>query len=408
MAAILIAASILLVGNGLQNTLLSVRANFESFSLLITGLLMSAYYVGFILGCRLTPSLVIRVGHIRSFTALASVSSAIALMHVLFVEPVSWVGLRAISGFCFAGMTMILESWMNEKATNENRGSFLSIYRVIDFSATTLGQWLLTLADPKGFALFAAVSVLISVALVPVAMTTIDAPRQLNRAGLNLKKLFAVSPLSAVGTFAVGCSNGAFWAIGPVFVIGLGYSVQETASFMSLVILAGAVSQWPLGRFSDIFDRRKVIIAVGLGACVAGVVGFLLAAQSVNFLLLSAGLFGCFALPLFGLCVAHANDFAAQDEYVEINGGLLLLYGVGAVFAPLMATMMINLVGPSSLFLHTALVHGLFTLYGMYRMTQRATRPAEEQEKYVPVPRTSPIIFQLDPRTPEKESDSSQ
>lgn len=403
LAAILIAATILLIGNGLQNSLLAIRANFEGFSLTITGLLLSIYYVGFIVGCRATPWLVMRVGHIRCFTALASVASTSALIHILIVEPTSWLILRAASGFCFAGLTMIVESWMNEEATNENRGSVLSIYRILDFIAATVGQWLLTIADPKGFALFLGVSILISLSLVPVALTTTRMPRQITSSKLNLKKLFQISPLAAVGATCVGTANGALWAIGPVFVLGIGFGIHEAAAFMSSIILAGALAQWPVGYLSDLVDRRKVLISVSGIACICGLALFFVGAQSLNSLLICAGLLGFFALPMFGLCVAHANDFATADEYVEVNGGLLLLFGIGAVIGPVVASFFMEHIAPSALFLHTAIIHCSLVLYGLYRMTQRAPVPLEEQGPYVPVPRTSPVVFELDPRAPEKE-----
>ncbi|MEL6363666.1 MAG: MFS transporter [Pseudomonadota bacterium] len=210
LAALILAAAILICGNGLQNTLLAVRANLEGFPFWQIGLLTSAYFVGFIAGCQQTPAIVRSAGHIRAFTALASIASASALAHAIAVDSVVWVGLRVITGFSLAGVQMIIESWINEKTPNEARGKVLASYRIVDLGATMAGQGLLAVASPEGFILFAIISILISLSLVPVALTKSSAPQPIAEAKLDLKKLTAVSPLAAFGSFAVGAANGAF------------------------------------------------------------------------------------------------------------------------------------------------------------------------------------------------------
>lgn len=402
-AALLIATAVLLTGNGLQGTLLSVRANLEGFPLPVIGMLMSTYFVGFILGCRYTPKLVRNVGHIRAFTALASVASASALAHALAVEPVTWMALRAVTGFCFAGLAMIIESWINERAANENRGTVLSIYRMVDLAATTGGNLLLTLADPMGFTLFALTSILISVSLVPVALTTAMAPEPIAQARLNIRKLMRVSPLGVAGVFSVGIGNSVFWAVGAVFVLRLGYSIDVAASFMSTVIIGGALSQVPVGYLSDRFDRRIMIIIFAVLGGASAIFIALKAEVSVTWLLAGAAGYGFFGMTIFGLSIAHSNDHVEPDEYLETNGGLLLLFGVGSVLGPVLGPTLMAVYAPPALFYYVAGVNALLLIYGLYRMTRRPPVPEGDRDDYIVAPRTTPAIFELDPRVPDDE-----
>ncbi len=404
LSALLLAAFILIAGNGLQATLLSVRGNIEGFPLSLIGLLMSAYFFGFILGCRYAPHLVKRAGHIRAFTALASVASASALAHAMAVEAGVWIGLRAVTGFCLAGLYMILESWINETATNETRGSILAVYRITDLTAVTVGQLLLASADPAHFTLFAVVSILISLALVPVALTTAAAPQPISNAALDLRKILRISPLAAAGCFAVGAANGAFWAVGPVFVQRLGYEISLVAAFMSAVVIAGAASQWPLGFASDRVDRRYVIIAVAAACAASGVALGLAGGQAAALLLTGGVAFGFFAMPLFGLAIAHANDRAEPDEYVSLNAGLLLLYGAGAVAGPVIAPLIMQGAGAGALFFYTSGVYSLLALFGLYRLTQREGVSEDHREDFVSVPRTSPGVFEMNPHLEPDEA----
>ena len=398
LAALLIAAFFLIAGNGLQGTLLAVRGHMEGFPLLMVGFLMSAYFAGFIAGCRIAPLMVKRVGHIRSFTALASVASAAALAYALAVHPVVWIVLRVVTGFCMAGLYMIIESWINENATNERRGRILSVYRVTDLVAATLGQAMLAVADPAKFALFAIVSILISLALVPVALTNSAQPRPISSAKLDLAKLFRISPLAAVGCLSVGAANGAFWAVGAVYVQQLGYDVRTVAIFMTTVVIAGALSQWPLGLASDRVDRRWIIIAAASLCSASGAMLALTGGVSGETLLYGAFAFGFTAMPIFGLSVAHANDRAEPHEYVTLAAGLLLLYGAGAVLGPIISPLAMNVFGPQALFIHVAVIYGVLSVFGLFRVILRDPAPQSSRETYVSVPRTSPTVFEFDPR----------
>lgn len=408
-AALLVAAGLLYTGNGLQSTLLAVRGGQEGFSPLIIGLVMSAYYLGFILGCRITSIFVANVGHIRVFTALASIASAAALAHALFVDPIFWMVLRVITGFCFAGVAMVAESWINERANNANRGKVLAVYRIVDLSALTVGQLLLLVASPDGFVLFGVVSILVSIALVPVALTRVSAPLPITATRLDLPRLFTVSPLAAIGCTLTGLGNTAFWALTPVFVQQGGLGTQAVASVMAVSVVAGALTQWPLGMLSDRIDRRWTIL-LGAAGTVAGSLFFVGMAEAPTYYNAAAALFGAFALPLFGLCVAHANDQADPDSYVAINGGLLLLYGCGAVAGPLVASAAMGLAGSAGLFLFIAGVNGVLVVVGLVRMLVHAPVPVEDREDFFAVTPTvtSPVAFEMDPRAPEEAEEEEQ
>lgn len=394
-SSLLLAAAILFAGNGLQGTLLSVRGNLEGFPTALIGLLMSAYFGGFILGCRFNPIFIKSVGHIRTFVALASIASAATLAHPLVVDVAAWAALRAVSGFCFAGLVMVLESWINERAHNANRGRILSVYRIVDLGATFAGNALLATASPQGFQLFALVSILVSLALVPVALTPIEAPKPIRTARLDLAKLYAVSPAAALGAPLVGLANAAFWAVGPVFAQESGFDQEGIALFMSSVIVGAALSQWPLGWLSDRVDRRYVMLGGAL-ACVAASLALAQYGPNSADLLAALGFaVGAFMIPMFGLTAAHANDHAAPEDAVATNGGLLLLHAGGSVVGATLGAWVMSLFGPPALFHYVAAVYAIFAAVCLFRMARRAA-PVEGKTPFAPVPKTaSPSLFEI-------------
>jgi MFS family permease len=273
-----------------------------------------------------------------------------------------------------------------------------SIYRIIDLGSNMAGQFLLTVADPMGFPLFCFVSILISLSLVPVAMTRSSAPPPLHGARIRLRKLYRASPLGLAGSFAVGLANGAFWGLAPIFVQGAGHPVATVAYFMSLTVLGGAVFQWPIGYASDLFDRRKVLIANAFLAVALGVAVAVMGDTSVEVLLGLAFLYGGAIMPIYSLSIAHANDHVAPTDFVEAAGGLLLVFGVGASLGPYAASSAMQQFGGWALFGYTAVVHGALGLFGLYRMTRRPPVPLTDQESFISVPSTSPAVAELDPR----------
>ena len=396
--ALLISAAILLAGGGLLATLVSVSADLNGFPLVAIGFLSSAYFAGFMAGCLATPHLVRRVGHVRVFAALSSLVAACTLSHMLLVNVPSWAVLRALTGFSFAGLYILIESWINEKTPNESRGQVLSIYRIVDLTAITVGQFLLTLADPKSFVLFSLVAILISLAIFPISLSTSKAPVAVSQTKLNLKKLMKVSPLAVVGCFAVGLAGGAFWGVAPVFVQQLGHPILMVSVFMSVVIFSGAVMQWPMGWLSDKIGRRKVLILASFGGMLSGIFLWQLAPISSDVMLIGGMLYGFFAMQVYGMAAAHANDYAKADEFVSISGGLLLIYGIGSVIGPSIAPIVMSFSGPSAMFAFTASVHGALAIYGLYRLTQREA--PEDSDGYVasPRPRAGFLMLRTDPR----------
>lgn len=385
-AALLFAAAILYAGNGLQSTLLSVRGDIEGFPTTVIGLLASAYYAGFILGCRLVPGMIQGVGHIRAFVALASIASSSALAHILFVEPIAWGGLRFVTGFSFAGLTMVLESWINERATNENRGKILSVYRIVDLGAVTIGNGLLAIAPPEGFQLFILVSILISIALVPVALTRSSSPAPLETAKLDIVQLYKVSPVGAIGAAATGLANAAFWGMAPVYVQELGYGAAAIAAFMSTAIIGAGLFQFPAGWLSDKIDRRMVIFASSLLGTGASALLAMFAGLSENAMLGFSFLFGAFIIPVFGICAAHANDHAAVGKAVATSGGLLLLYGVGSVVGALVGALVMSAFEPAALFWYIAGVYLVLAVFTLLRIgIKRRPRIVGNKSRYIPM-----------------------
>jgi MFS family permease len=395
-SSLLLAAAILLAGNGLQGTLLAVRANIEGFPTSLIGALMSCYFAGFILGCRFNPGFIKSVGHIRTFLALASIASASTLLHPLFVNVIAWAILRAVTGFCFAGLIMIIESWINERATNANRGQILSVYRIIDLVATTVGNMLLATASPQGFELFAITSILISLALVPVALTRSDAPKPIATAHLNIPKLFKVSPVAAVGAPLVGLANSAFWSVGAVYAARLGYDKTLIASFMSSVIIGAAMLQWPLGWLSDRIDRRLVMVGSAACGVTAAIALARYGGRSPELLLILGAVFGAFIIPMFGLTAAHANDQADPGAAVETNGGLLLLHGCGSVVGATLGAIVMSAFGPPALFEYVAAVYGVFIVFCSIRILSKESMPEDEKTPFSPVPKNAaPTVFEI-------------
>lgn len=277
-SSLLLGLSMLLIGNSLQGTLLAVRGIGENFTADAIGVMASGYFLGFVMGTAVTAYLIERAGHIRGFTALASLASAATLGHIIFIDPIAWTIFRAISGFCFAGIFMVIESWLNERATNETRGQVLASYMLVSLMSLTAGQFLMTAADPNGYILFCIVSIMVSLAIIPVSITRTQAPVPQKLKPLPIRKLFRISPLGFIGCLAYGLAMGAFWGLAPVFAGRAGLQSDDIGTFMAFCILGGGLMQWPMGWLSDHFDRRRVItiaafIAGGLSISVAYIGG---------------------------------------------------------------------------------------------------------------------------------------
>jgi len=372
-APLLLGVAILLTGQGLQGTLLPVRANLEGFSTLSIGLMGGAYFFGFTLGCLRGSTLLRRVGHIRVFAAMTATASAVPLLHGLWVEEWLWWPLRFATGYCFAVLYIVIESWLNDQATNETRGAVFSAYTLITLTVIAAGQQMLLLYDPEQMALFAIASAIVSMAAIPVVLSVTPTPHVVEYpVRLDLRRLFRVSPAGALGCLASGLANGPFWALAPVFVAGYSSDVSLAAWFMTAAVLGGAAGQWPLGLWSDRVDRRWVIAFVALvGSMIGMVIGLFFTHVSQTVLLGLGAAWGAVAFPVYAIAVAHSNDHARADEYVTISSGLLLMFGVGAIAGPFLASLVMQRFGAGGLFLHAALIHLLLLGYIALRFVKR-------------------------------------
>jgi MFS family permease len=373
-----LSAAILLAGQGLQATLLPVRASLESFSTIAIGSMGAAYFFGFTLGCIKGGELVRRVGHIRVFLAMSAIASAAPLLHGLIVSPLAWNLLRFVTGFCLASLYMVIESWLNESSNNTNRGLIFSMYTMITLTMMAAGQMMTLLAEPTGLQLFIIASVLFSVGAVPVALSVAPAPAQPARTDINLRELLAVSPSGAMGCFVAGLATGSFWGLAPVFAGVIGDAASMAAWFMAAVVIGGAVTQWPLGLLSDRFGRRKLLVVVAL---LAGLAGIALAAGMAQLgvagTIFLAAAWGGFALPVYSISIAYANDYADPSEYVRMSAGLLLVYGLGAIAGPFIASALMTWHDPSSLFWFTATTHAILIAFITFRFIKEGNQADE-------------------------------
>ncbi len=377
-AALLIGVSILLTGQGLQGTLLPVRASLEAFSTVSIGIMGAAYFLGFTLGCLRGGDLVGRVGHVRVFLAMTALGSAAPLVHGLLLSPVAWAFLRMISGFCFAVLYVVIESWLNEVSTNENRGVVFSTYVMISLSVLAGGQMMTLLYDPSGLQLFAIASVLVSLGAIPVALSTSPSPEIPQTVEVNLRRLFRISPAATIGCLATGLTNGAFWSLAPVFTNSITPAPSLAAWFMTATVIGGALSQWPLGYLSDKIGRRKILIAAAtVGVGISGVI--VTSISSLTFVSANVAglLWGAIAFPLYAIAVAHANDFAEDEDYVMISSGLLLMYGIGAILGPFVASTIMTWTNAAGMFAFTGIVHLCLAAFVTYRMLRRESAPDE-------------------------------
>ena len=378
-AALLFSAAILLSGQGLQFTLLPVRASLEEFSTLAIGTMGAAYFLGFTVGCLKSGELLRRVGHIRVFLAMSAIASAAPLIHGLVVEPVVWGVLRFLTGFCLASLYIVIESWLNERSTNANRGVVFSTYSMITLTMMAAGQMMNLLYNPTGLQLFVIASILFSIGAVPIALSDSPSPDQPASTKTDIRELFRTSPSGTVGCFAVGLANGAFWGLAPVYGSAIGDAVSTAAWFMAAAIIGGAILQWPLGLLSDSLGRRKILVAVCLLGSAAGLALALLAPHfGIVSVIVLGGVWGAFAFPLYSIVVAYANDYADHGEYVKVSAGLLLVYGIGAIIGPFVASALITIRGGDGLFLFTAAVHILligFVAYRFFKEGSQADQP---------------------------------
>ncbi|OOG72633.1 MFS transporter [Sinorhizobium sp. A49] len=400
-ASLLLGTLFLFLGNGLQGLLLPVRGTAEGYPTTILGLIGTSWAAGFVLGCFFAPNVVKRIGHVRAFSVFSSLIAIVALMTGILIDPTWWLILRALTGFATAGTSMIIESWLNERATNESRGVIFSLYIAITLFGVVGGQMMIPFGDTSTSTLFMICGILYCVAMLPTLLSKAATPQPLKQVQLDLRGLYRNSPVSFLGILLVGIANGAFGTLGAVFGRQAGLSDSTVAAMMSVAIFAGAVMQLPAGRLSDRIDRRYVLAALaGVGAF-AGLLIFLVEPSQVWIVLTLIAIYGAAANALYPIAVSHANDFATAEDFVKVSGGLLLLYGIGTIIGPTIGGPVMTATGPYGLFMITACAHILITAYAIIRSRMRAPVPVAERDAFSPInagTAMTPESLQLSPR----------
>jgi len=397
----------LMVSNGLLATLLTLRASGLGFSESVIGLMQSAYPVGSLLGCLVAPRLVDQVGHIRVFAALASIASTSALIHLVTFDPWSWAAMRMLAGFCFAGLYVVAESWLNGRATNDTRGSLLSIYFVIQTGGVAAGQTLLNLSSPDGILLFIVVSVLISLSLVPILVSATATPVYHAPEWTSFAELFRLSPMGLTGCFLNGVAQGAMYIALAVYGQVIGLDTGAIGALIGFATLGGMLFQFPLGRLSDRVDRRLVIVgSAGLAVPICLALASI-GEPTTDLFMLYAGVtvLGGLTLPIYSICVAHTNDYLKPSQIVSASGTLVLVLGAGVVFGPTLGSFAVEHYGPPGLFMLLAILQGSVVATALFRLWRGPTRPDTPVTAVAIAHNVTPGAARLNPDAPPQDDE---
>lgn len=384
--------SMIMIGAGLQGTLLGVRATAEDFSPSMIGIIMSMYYVGFLGGSSFAPEMIRRAGHIRVFTAMTAIASSMVLLHGLFVNEILWLFARALTGFAYATLYIVIESWLNASSDNKTRGKMMATYLVILYGSMAAGQYFLNFADPKGTELFITVAILITLAVLPITLSSRPAPTFDKTEKVSLKALFATSPLGVYALFCSGMASACLFSISPVYATQQGFTLPQISTFMAITILGGVAMQFPIGHLSDRFDRRRVLICVSLATAFFCFLAIPMSGASVYALFLAMFLIGGTSLTIYGLASAHTNDHLSGTQMVAASASMILVNGLGAIAGPSVSASLMEIFGPYMLFVSMGVVYGSIGIYGLYRTRRRGPVPMNMQSQFVPQPSPSSAI----------------
>ena len=403
---------LMMIAHGLQGNLLGVRAVIEEFNYIATGTMMSGYFIGYFLGANLVPSLVQKVGHIRVFAAFASTASLSILIHAVFVDPIVWIGGRFLTGFSVIGIFIVVESWLNDRANNRTRGQVLSVYMFISLIGLSLGTLLLNFSSPQRYEPFILISLLLSIALIPILLTKRKPPKFKKITGIKIKDLYKISPFGTVSMFCTGFIHSAIFTLGAVYAATMNFTIFEISLLLFLITTSGALFQWPIGYFSDRSDRRIIIIGCAFSAAIFSFLAIVSSGMSLEnmYLATSVGMdkivffiyvtiYAGMALPLFTLNLAYVNDYVPKEKFVAAGGGLQIIFGLGAMGGPLICSAIMYRYGANGFFVHLLIFHIIIGLFGMYRITKRSYKDNPEST-YTPLPRNiTPLGIELDPTT---------
>ena len=408
--ALFIGIGVMMIAHGLQMQIMGIRSVIEDFSVFTTGVFMSGYYVGYFVGSRTTPNFVSKVGHIRVFAAFASLASLSALVAVVYINPFMWTISRFITGISLVSCYVVTESWLNDRASNKNRGQLLSAYMMVIYFGLAIGMLLLNVSKPEDYEPFILVSILLSVALVPILLTKRPAPKFKKIETISIKELYKISPLGTLSSFFTGIIHAAFFSLIAVYATKANYTLLETSVLLFISTIAGVIGQGPIGYFSDTFDRRKVIVITTFGSSVLAFLSILssndpfqniyhldeFAFKKILFFIF-VGLYSSLCLPLFSLNLAHTNDFVPKSKFVAAGGGLQFIFGVGAISGPILCSIFMEWFGLNGLFIFLIIAHAIIGTFGLYRMRVRNT-VENPDSTFTPVPATiTPAGLELDP-----------
>ncbi|MBO9476824.1 MFS transporter [Shimia sp. R11_0] len=388
---LLLGMLLLMVGNGMHGTLLGIRGEGAGFSTFEMSMVMSAYFVGFLGGSRVTPEMIRRVGHVRVFAALASMISAVLILFPTLEHPIAWILGRALMGFCFSGVYVTAESWLNNAASNETRGKALSLYMIVQMIGIVSAQGMMTVPDATGFLLFVIPSVLVSISFAPILLSISPTPAFDTTKPMSLKELFNNSPLGVVGMFLLGGVFSAQFGMSAVFATRAGLNLSELSLFIATFYIGATIFQYPLGWLSDRMDRRVLIMIVAAIGTAGGTLGFF-AGDNYPMLLIAALFIGGFSNPLYSMLIAHANDFLDYEDMAAASGGLVFVNGVGAIAGPMITGWAMDVMGPSGFFTYLIFLLAATGIYAGYRTTRRPAAPVEETGSYTAVMPTASVV----------------
>ncbi len=398
----LFSLGIVMIAVGLFSTFIPLRLTLDGHSAYITGGVTAAYFAGLVLGSVRAERFIARVGHIRTFSAFASLTGAISILMGLMISPALWIVGRFLMGFFTAGLFIVIESWLLMVAGKDRKGTILALYMIAFYAAQAGGQFLLCAIPPLSLIPFSIGALFISLSVVPVALTKYKSPTIEEPSLLSPLKLLKISTFGILSSFGSGLIMGAFFGLAPVFAHEIGMNNSDVAVYMGVTIIGGFILQWPLGRLSDKINRRSVLIAVSF---ITSALALLLAIASLvttEILFVLSVLFGGFSFTMYPMSISYTNDYLDPKDLVAATGGLLVAYGVGSVIGPLIAPVALQVIGPSGLYVYFAIVAALVGVIGLWRRNLKRAIPLDKQSTYRSIPRTTPKISELDPRAEEE------
>ena len=415
--ALFLGMGFIMMAYGYQSSLLGVRAVQEEFSLTATGFMMSGYFVGYFIGAATIPNIISRVGHIRVFAAFASLASLVILLHSIIIDPFIWFLLRVLTGVSMVCIYTVAESWLNDRSSNKNRGSVLSIYMVVLYGSIGIGMFLLNFSSPQNFQPFILVSVITSLALIPILLTKKKPPTFKKISAMSLKNLYKVSPFGMVSSFFYGTIQSAVFTLLAVYATSMNFTIFEISIVTFLLAVSGAIAQFPIGKISDIYDRRKVIVFSTFAASTFSIIAILVSKQmylpdglatSKTWFYIFFVLFSFCSLPMFSLILAHTNDYISKDKFVAAGAGLQFVFGLGAISGPFLCSIFMDIVGANGFFIFLFFFHGVIGVFGVYRMRVRQTIDNPDS-LFVAMPQTiTPAGIELNPTTEPIEEPSNK